>query len=513
MLFLRPRAHVRPSRRSSGSSAPRCAPSDGERSHSATQQDVQTSKEKQAAAAADEPDDSGGLDRTKRTEMALKAARLRRDLEKQIALMKVTQEELKNIESAMDKADSRYLSSKAKPLMSKSALSGEYANTAVDGLALQTMDEDELWPYGHIAESAGDYLRALRGADAASPTTTPPSAIILAKKNFTRELKELVRLINGNQAGNDENTALEQSKKKKRPESRMRETLSQLQLSNDAVWEREEARPQVKAPWIIKGPYYILCYMLDALFDGKPIERFWFLETVARMPYFSYVSCLHLYESLGWWRVGMQMKRIHAAEEFNEAHHLLTMEALGGDESWTTRFLGQHSAIIYYWVLVAMWLISPTLAYNFSELIEMHAVDTYGEFLDANAELLKTLPAPPITQYYYTSETYMFDEFQTRQPAGARRPQVENLYDVFEAIRDDEAEHVATMADCQDKDFLVRSPNYEKAVAAAITTAAAANLYLSRAAEQMEEAGMDEEVAASILDTVTGFLDAIFPFL
>ena len=97
--------------------------------------------------------------------------------------------------------------------------------------------------------------------------------------------------------------------------------------------------------------------------------------------------------------------------------------------------------------------------------------------------------------------------------AGARRPQVENLYDVFEAIRDDEAEHVATMADCQDKDFLVRSPNYEKAVAAAITTAAAANLYLSRAAEQMEEAGMDEEVAASILDTVTGFLDAIFPFL
>ena len=78
---------------------------------------------------------------------------------------------------------------------------------------------------------------------------------------------------------------------------------------------------------------------------------------------------------------------------------------------------------------------------------------------------------------------------------------------------DTDVHRCATMADCQDKDFLVRSPNYEKAVAAAITTAAAANLYLSRAAEQMEEAGMDEEVAASILDTVTGFLDAIFPFL
>jgi hypothetical protein len=31
----------------------------------------------------------------------------------------------------------------------------------------------------------------------------------------------------------------------------------------------------------------------------RPIQRFWFLETVARMPYFSYISCIHLYETLG----------------------------------------------------------------------------------------------------------------------------------------------------------------------------------------------------------------------
>lgn len=40
--------------------------------------------------------------------------------------------------------------------------------------------------------------------------------------------------------------------------------------------------------------------MLDVIFNGRPIQRFWFLETVARMPYFSYISMLHLYETLGW---------------------------------------------------------------------------------------------------------------------------------------------------------------------------------------------------------------------
>ena len=34
------------------------------------------------------------------------------------------------------------------------------------------------------------------------------------------------------------------------------------------------------------------------------------------------------------------------------------------------RFLAHHAAVVYFWVLIAMWMISPTLAYNFSELIE-----------------------------------------------------------------------------------------------------------------------------------------------
>ena len=66
------------------------------------------------------------------------------------------------------------------------------------------------------------------------------------------------------------------------------------------------------------------------------------------------------------------------------------MEALGGDQRWSDRFLAQHAAILYYWILVGLWLLSPTLSYNFSELIEAHAVDTYAEFVDANRERLSS---------------------------------------------------------------------------------------------------------------------------
>ena len=123
-----------------------------------------------------------------------------------------------------------------------------------------------------------------------------------------------------------------------------------------------------------------------------------------------------------------------------------------------------------------MWLISPTLAYNFSELIEAHAVDTYGQFVDENEERLKALPAPLIARRYYTQarrarhgcaptttafsrdaraslstrqDLYLYDEFQTSRAQGSRRPKVETLYDVFSAIRDDEAEHVSTMVRLQ----------------------------------------------------------------
>lgn len=79
----------------------------------------------------------------------------------------------------------------------------------------------------------------------------------------------------------------------------------------------------------------------------------------------------------------------------------MIMESLGGDQLWFDRFVGQHAAIVYYWILIGLFLFSPQLAYNFSELIEAHAVDSYSQFLDENEELLKSLPPPLVALQYY----------------------------------------------------------------------------------------------------------------
>jgi ubiquinol oxidase len=198
------------------------------------------------------------------------------------------------------------------------------------------------------------------------------------------------------------------------------------------------------------------------------------------MPYFSYIFMLHTYETLGWWRRSAEAKRVHFAEEFNEYNHLLIMEALGGDQKWRVRFFAQHSAILYYFTLLFLWVMSPSLAYNFSELIEAHAVDTYEEFAESNKELLQTMAAPEVAKAYYENpDMYIFDEFQTGIEKGVRRPVVNTLYDVFCNIRDDERAHVKTMAQCQDPAVVVRSPNTEAAIAIAAAAGAAVVGYLS----------------------------------
>mmetsp|Transcript_33125 Transcript_33125/g.43624 ORF Transcript_33125/g.43624 Transcript_33125/m.43624 type:complete len:627 (+) Transcript_33125:35-1915(+) len=262
----------------------------------------------------------------------------------------------------------------------------------------------------------------------------------------------------------------------------LREKLAKLSLDNDAIWRREEVRrdsirSMVKSTEVsplsyankirksetsplILVPYFFLCYMIDVVFNQRPIQRFWFLETIARMPYFSYISMLHLYETLGWWGVGEEVRKVHFAEEWNELRHLKIMESLGGDNEWFDRFLARHTAIIYYWILNLAFLINPRLAYNFSELIEFHAVDSYGQFLDENEEILKSLPPPlPAVKYYMSGDMYLFDDFQTSRLPNTRRPKISSLYDVFLNIKEDELEHVKTMTACQITDEDLMSPN------------------------------------------------------
>ncbi len=193
----------------------------------------------------------------------------------------------------------------------------------------------------------------------------------------------------------------------------------------------------------------ILVFVINTVYAERPYPRFYVLETVARVPYFSYLSVLHLYETLGFWRKADWLK-IHFAESWNELHHLLIMESLGGAQFWGDRLLAKTAALIYYWIIAALYLVSPRSAYRFMELVEEHAYATYDKFLTAEAATLQAQPAPAVAlQYYRDGDLYMFDEFQTAHRPEERRPQINNLYDVFVAIRDDEMEHVKTMAACQ----------------------------------------------------------------
>ncbi|KAI5447125.1 Ubiquinol oxidase 4 [Lathyrus oleraceus] len=198
--------------------------------------------------------------------------------------------------------------------------------------------------------------------------------------------------------------------------------------------------------------------ILDALYHDRNYARFFVLETIARVPYFAFMSILHMYESFGWWRRADYLK-VHFAESWNEMHHLLIMEELGGNAWWFDRFLAQHIAIFYYFMTALMYAISPRMAYHFSECVESHAFETYDKFIKEQGEELKKMPAPEVAVNYYTGDDlYLFDEFQTSRVPNTRRPTIENLYDVFLNIRDDEAEHCKTMRACQTHGNL-RSPH------------------------------------------------------
>mmetsp|Transcript_14274 Transcript_14274/g.34331 ORF Transcript_14274/g.34331 Transcript_14274/m.34331 type:complete len:378 (-) Transcript_14274:438-1571(-) len=204
--------------------------------------------------------------------------------------------------------------------------------------------------------------------------------------------------------------------------------------------------------------------IIDKIYEGRDYQRFYALETVARVPYFSFLSVLHLYETLGFWRRADYLK-VHFAQTMNEFHHLLIMESLGGDKRWSDRFVAQHMAMGYYGLCCLQYLVSPRMAYNMSEQVESHAYHTYDVFLTTNEAKLKKLPPPAVAVRYYTEgDLFLFDEFQTGAPmsksdSAPRRPKIDTLYDVFVNVRNDEAEHMKTMQFCQLPGSILRAPS------------------------------------------------------
>lgn len=205
---------------------------------------------------------------------------------------------------------------------------------------------------------------------------------------------------------------------------------------------------------VIDTVYDIICVLYPVRGTDRDFARFYVLETVARVPYFAYLSVMHLRETFGERTPGdSERMRTHYAEADNELHHLLIMESLGGNSSVIDRTVAQTMAFFYYWYVTAVYAFSEPAAYHLSELIEDHAYNTYDKFLTEYEAKLKAMPVPAIARKYYELDNpFLFDLFCTVKEPGeaegefsARRPTLNSLYDVFVNIRNDEKEHWKTL--------------------------------------------------------------------
>ena len=121
--------------------------------------------------------------------------------------------------------------------------------------------------------------------------------------------------------------------------------------------------------------------IIDFLYQDLPIQRFWVLETIARAPYFSFLSVLHLRESLGLrTEAHYYLMKEHFAQTVNETEHLIEMENRGGADRWYDRFIAYHLVLIYYWILVGYYFINAKSAYHLNTGIEFHATETYLDY-------------------------------------------------------------------------------------------------------------------------------------
>lgn len=122
--------------------------------------------------------------------------------------------------------------------------------------------------------------------------------------------------------------------------------------------------------------------IIDFLYRNHPIQRFWVLETIARAPYFAFLSVLHLRESLGLrGEDHLYLMKEHFAQTVNETEHLEYMESIGGADRWIDRLFAWHLVLVYYWIMVGYYFVNAVDAYHLNAGIELHATETYLAYL------------------------------------------------------------------------------------------------------------------------------------
>ena len=93
--------------------------------------------------------------------------------------------------------------------------------------------------------------------------------------------------------------------------------------------------------------------LLDYLYRGRSVPRFWVLEVIARAPYFAFISVLHFRESLGLrGEDHIYLMKEHFYQALNETEHLEEMELREGNKYWIDRFFAKHLVLF----IIGSWL-------------------------------------------------------------------------------------------------------------------------------------------------------------
>ena len=120
--------------------------------------------------------------------------------------------------------------------------------------------------------------------------------------------------------------------------------------------------------------------IIDYLYRGRPFQRFWVLEEIARAPYFAFLSVLHLRESMGLrGPEHIYLMEEHFAQTLNETEHLEYMESRGGSAYWVDLF--RQTPRTYLLLGQRGLLLGGRAAYHLSYEIEIHAATTYAKYL------------------------------------------------------------------------------------------------------------------------------------
>ena len=75
-----------------------------------------------------------------------------------------------------------------------------------------------------------------------------------------------------------------------------------------------------------------------------------------------------------------------------------------GNKYWIDRFFAKHLVLLYYWIMVAYYLIDPINAYDINMKIEKHAFETYVKYGAYHPEDTKDSKRSHKTNYEHSKE-------------------------------------------------------------------------------------------------------------